>query len=99
MPLQDALKPFRVDRRGLNELEQTGKVLDPVGFHLMDDADDLGNAHGGILFRQHLRILEEIVGANSSKDVDIPIDLKGETVRFGEAPFPYLSGILHLFDL
>ena len=97
--MQDALKPFRVDRGGLDELEQMGIVHDPVGFHLIDDADDLGNAHGGILFDSTLRILEEIVGANSSKDVDIPIDLKSETVRFGEAPFPYLSGILHLFDL
>jgi hypothetical protein len=51
VPLQDALKPFRVDRRGLDELEQTGIVHDPVGLHLIDDADDLGNAHGGILFR------------------------------------------------
>lgn len=48
--MQDALKPFRVDRRGLDELEQTGIVLDPVGFHLMDGADDLGNVQGGILF-------------------------------------------------
>jgi len=42
VPLQDALKPFRVGRGGLDELEQ-------AGFHLIDEADDLGNAHEEVL--------------------------------------------------
>jgi hypothetical protein len=46
-----------------------------------------------------LRILEEIMRADSSKNISTPYDLESEAVGSGDASLPYLPRVLHLFDL
>lgn len=41
---------------------------------------------------------QDVVGAKSSEDVGILMDLKGKAITLADPPFPDFSRIFHLFD-
>jgi len=49
--------------------------------------------------KSELRDCQNIMSAEPSENADFPLHLKGEAVPFRDTPFPYISRILHFFDI